>query len=87
MFTPYNTKLSQMISWYFDLCNTQKEVRIHTTHNHSSQNVLKSTIWPPKMNYLLLTSHYSDFYSGQGLASAADYYRQLALHSKTFPLG
>ena len=42
-------------------------------------------IWPPTMKYLLLTSHFSDYFSGRGLASATyNYYSQLVYYSKTF---
>ena len=43
------------------------------------------TIWLPTMKYLPLTSHFSDCFSGRGLASAAyNYYSQLVYYSKTF---
>ena len=48
----------------------------------------RPAIWPPTIKYLPLTSHFSDCFSGRGLASAAyNYYSQLVYHSKTFGLG
>ena len=48
----------------------------------------KPQIWPPTMKYLLLTSHFSDCFSGRGVVSAAyNYCSQLAHYSKTFWLG
>ena len=43
------------------------------------------TIWLATMKYLPLTSHFSDCFSGRGLAPAAyNYYSQLVNYSKTF---
>ena len=48
----------------------------------------RPAIWPPTMKYLLLTSHFSDCFSGRGLASVAyNYYSQLVYYSKTFRQG
>ena len=84
IFTAWITKLSQKVFLVLWPVNTQ--VKIHTTYNQPSQTVSQPTIWPPTTKYLLLTSHLSAFSSGRGSGSAAYCYRQLAFHSKTFPL-
>ena len=41
-------------------------------------------IWPPTMKYLPLTSHFSDYFSGRGLASAAITTASLSTTQKHF---
>ena len=69
-------------------CLTTKKKCTYILHTISPVKMYQQPeIFPTTTKYLPFTSHLSDFYSGQGSASAAYYYYQLAFHSKTFQVG
>ena len=68
--------------WYLT-CLTTKKKCTYILHTISPVKMYQQPkLFLTTTKYLLLTSHLSDFYSGQGSASAANYYYQLAFHSK-----